>query len=208
MSESLVSAFRTWCRTARGRRRLRQAARSQDPLRIVVGSGGIGPAGWVATDVEYLDLLRPNEWAAYFAPASIAAILAEHVWEHLSLEDGLIAAQTCQAFLRLGGYLRLAVPDGYHPDPAYIEQVKVGGTGAGAHDHKVLYTIDSLTGLLRQAGFAVEPLEYFDAARQFHAVPWNPADGLVRRSARFDARNKDGTLRYTSLIVDARKRAE
>ena len=174
----------------------------------MVGSGGIGPAGWIATDVEYLDLLRPDEWAAYFAPASIAAILAEHVWEHLSLEDGLIAAQTCQAYLRPGGYLRLAVPDGFHPNPEYIGQVKVGGSGAGADDHKVLYTVDTMSALLARAGFVVEPLEYFDAAGRFHAVPWNPDDGLIRRSARFDRRNQGGELRYTSLIVDARKRAE
>lgn len=39
------------------------------------------------------------------------AFLAEHVWEHLSLEDAHRATRNCYRFLRPGGRLRLAVPD-------------------------------------------------------------------------------------------------
>ena len=38
-----------------------------------------------------------------------------------------------------GGNFRIAVPDGFHTDPSYIENVKPGGTGEGSEDHKNLF---------------------------------------------------------------------
>jgi len=192
---------------AAGRRRFQRQLRAGAPLRIVVGTSGMSLPGWISSDIGYLNLVRPEQWAGYFSPASLEAILAEHVWEHLSLEEGRIAARTCYHFLQPGGYLRVAVPDGFHPDPAYRGWVEVGGVGFGADDHKMLYDHQSLGGLFTQAGFAVTLLEYFDAQGEFHAAAWDPADGMIRRSRRFDPRNRGGELRYTSLILDARKPA-
>lgn len=189
-------------------RRLRRELRTAGPIRLIVGNGGLPVApGWIATDIDYLDLLRPADWARFLAQNSVTAILAEHVWEHLAPVDGLTAARVCHDYLRPGGYLRIAVPDGFHPDPAYLDSVRIGGTGAGADDHKALYTHESLSQLLIASGFEIEPLEYFDRAGNFHAVDWDPADGMVHRSRRFDERNRDGQLHYTSLILDARKKA-
>lgn len=175
----------------------------QSDLRIIVGASGSRQAGWISTDINSLNMLREADWRTIFAEGSISALLAEHVWEHLESGDGLAAARRCCRYLRPGGHLRIAVPDGLHPDPAYIEHVRPGGTGPGADDHRVLYTYRTLEALLAQAGLIVRPLEYFDEAGTFHAVDWNPADGLVRRSRRFDQRNTGGQLSYTSLIVDA-----
>ena len=97
------------------------------------------------------------------------------------------------------------MPDGLHPDRSYLDWVRPNGTGPSAPAHKVLYDYGSLSNSLCQAGFAVTPLEYFDESGIFHRHDWDPHDGLIRRSARFDARNSGGTLKYTSLIVDARK---
>jgi predicted SAM-dependent methyltransferase len=172
------------------------------PLRIVVGASGFAQPGWVATDITALDLLREGDWRPIFAEGSIDAILAEHVWEHLSADDGLAAARRCRRYLRPGGRLRIAVPDGLHPDPAYVAAVRPGGSGPGADDHKVLYTYQSLQSMLAGAGLQASALEHFDEAGQFRAAPWDPADGLVRRSRRFDPRNAGGRLAYTSLIMD------
>ncbi len=104
---------------------------SHDPLRIVIGAGGIYQAGWIPTEQENLNLLIPQDWEACFNKNSISAILAEHVWEHLTYNEGISAAKVCRNFLTTGGYIRIAVPDGYNPDPAYINHVKPGGTGPG-----------------------------------------------------------------------------
>jgi len=198
---------RTWFRAEVDALRLKRAVSATPSPQIVVGSSGIFTEGWIPTEAEYLNLLKPTDWKRFFAPNSIAGILAEHVWEHLTSADGVTAAKICHQYLRPGGHLRLAVPDGFNPDPDYREQVRPGGSGAGAEDHKVLYTYETLGRLLADAGFDVDLLEYFDADGKFHFTDWNPAAGMVYRSRRFDERNRDGQLAYTSLIVDARKPA-
>jgi predicted SAM-dependent methyltransferase len=175
------------------------------PLKLVIGSCGIFDPGWIGTDAHYLNLLRPYHWRRYFQKNSIDALLAEHVWEHLTLEEGLIAAQICYEYLKPGGYVRIAVPDGYHPDPAYIRHVQVNGTGPGSDDHKVLYNHETLTTLFQQAGFSVALLEHFDNQGVFQSAQWDPARGKIHRSQRFDERNVGGQLTYTSVVLDAIK---
>ena len=172
---------------------------------IVIGSAGISFPGWFSTSKETLDVCDRGSFARYWNPNSRSAFLAEHVWEHLTLEAAAKASRNCFEFLKPGGRLRIAVPDGLHPDPGYVEQVRPGGTGDGAADHKVLYTFKTLKGLLEEAGFEVELLEYWDESRTFHFQEWLSEDGHIRRSMRFDPRNRGGSRSYTSLIADARK---
>jgi predicted SAM-dependent methyltransferase len=175
------------------------------PLRLVIGASGFYDRGWIDTDVGYLNLLNSKHWATHFHRNSIDAILAEHVWEHLTFDEGLEAAKRCFEYLRPGGYLRVAVPDGFHPNQDYIEYVKPGGSGSGAGGHKVLYNHRTFTEVFEKAGFRVVRLEYFDSEGEFHYADWNPQEGKIHRSRRFDERNKDGRLNYTSLILDACK---
>lgn len=176
------------------------------PCRVILGAGGISnPEGWIPTEKDALNLLIPDNWQACFRPASIDALLAEHVWEHLTEEEGLQAARLCRKYLQPGGYLRIAVPDGCRPDSGYIEHARPGGTGAGASDHKVLYTYKSLGTLLQKAGFDAELLEYHDELGNFRHKDWDARRGRIVRSMRFDPRNTDGVLRYTSIIMDAWK---
>jgi predicted SAM-dependent methyltransferase len=181
------------------------ALAQQPSRRIVIGASGTAPEGWVSTDYEVIDLLQEDTWQRYFALDSLDAILAEHVWEHLSANDAALAARTCYRFLKAGGYLRAAVPDGFHPDPSYIEQVRPGGSGPGAGDHRVLYNYASFRDLFAAAGFEVRLYEYYDSNGCFRFNTWDPADGLIRRSKRFDERNSPQRLTYTSIIVDAVK---
>src|SRR3984957_4728120 len=190
----------------RDARRLKAIVVRTAPVRIVIGASGIHDAGWIPTEIGVLDILNSRQWSRGFAENSIDAILAEHVWEHLTPEQGLLAARHCFHFLKPGGYLRVAVPDGFHPDPAYIEWVRVGGNGPGADGHKVLYNCDSFRRLFESVGFDVELLEYFDSTGTFHHVDWDPPAGTIHRSRRFDERNCDGRLNYTSIILDARKK--
>jgi predicted SAM-dependent methyltransferase len=184
--------------------RLLRAVRKPN-VKIVVGASDIFDTGWVPTDMDFLNLLVDSDWQAFFKRDTVAAILAEHVWEHLSPEQGELAATNCFKYLKPDGHLRIAVPDGFHPMREYIEHVKIGGIGPGAHDHKILYNYKVMTALLQRVGFTVKLLEYYDEDGQFHESAWKSEDGHIHRSKNHDKRNATGVLNYTSLIVDAVK---
>ena len=106
------------------------------------------------------------------------------------------------AFLRADGFIRLAVPDAFHPSPAYREHVRPGGSGPGADDHKVLYHYRLITDILKEEGYDYRLLEYFDENGDFHEIEWAVEDGPILRSANYDERNKENPLYYSSLAID------
>lgn len=176
-------------------------------LRIVLGARKTAYAGWISTDKDTLNVTCREDWASTVAGRSISRLLAEHVWEHLTIEEMRSANRLAFEFLAAGGLLRIAVPDGFHPDPKYIESVRPGGSGPSAGEHHVLLNHETLSGELASAGFEVELVEYWDSRGVFHHKPWHSQDGHVKRSALHDRRNQKGRLAYTSLIIDAWKRA-
>ena len=186
------------------RTQVKQAQQSGRALKVIVGAGAPRYEGWIATDLPAFNILKRKHWARLFLPNSIKAMLAEHVIEHLTAEQFQDFLRIARIYLAPGGRIRLAVPDGCHPDPDYIGRVRPGGTGGGADDHKVLYTCDLINDLLAAQGYDCQLLEYYDAAGEFHHEAWHEEDGFVRRSAFHDSRNADGRLVYTSLIVDCR----
>lgn len=184
------------------KRAVQRSMTHEMPCKIVIGASGIFQQGWIPTEIESLNIVNPDDWKRYFQDGQIDAMLAEHVWEHVTEEQGVFAATLCFRYLKPGGYVRVAVPDGLHPDPSYIEHVRVGGLDKG---HKTLYTYTTLSKVFESAGFRVDLLEYFDEQGQFHYKEWHPAEGMIYRSKRFDHRNKAGLLNYTSIILDAWK---
>lgn len=168
------------------------------PLRLLVGASSTAYPGWVATEEDELDLTDARAWTL-FRPGTIDAILAEHVWEHMTADESLRAAELRFRYLRPGGYLRLAVPDGNHPDPNFIEMVRPGATVKDHDVHEVLYTERTLREMLQRAGFEVRALEHYDDEHEFHYSDWSPDDGMIRRSKRFEERGP------VSVIVDAVK---
>ena len=181
---------------------LRGRMKRAHPLNVFIGGGNTAVEGWFSTDIDVLDITSPRDWISLFKPGSIDRILAEHVLEHLSESECRIALKQCYCYLKKGGLLRIGVPDGYRKDAVYVAEVSPPRDG-----HRVLFTIDKLVPFLESIGFRVTPLEYFDARGKFHAHPWDKAEGLIKRSFRFDnqARFKRGNMFYTSLIVDAIK---
>ena len=194
--DSLRRSIRRWALQRKVHRR---------PLKIVLGSSALHVHDWLLTEMDQLNVVIERDWERYFRRDTVDTILAEHVWEHLTTEQAKEAVRNCYAFLRPGGRLRIAVPDGLHPDPEYIDAVKPMGSAQGSDTHMVLYTYSSLERLLESVGFTTHVLECFDAEGNFVAADWDPQDGMIRRSARFDSRNRDGQLRYTSVIIDAFK---
>ncbi len=178
-------------------------------MKVIVGAGGRKIDGWVSTEQSQLDLLCREDFERVLNGAiGFENILAEHLFEHIDLEDQQNAFNNCYEYLSIGGKLRVAVPDGNHSDPAYIDYVRPGGIGAGASDHKILFTYSKLASYMLCAGFVVTPLEWWDSEKQFHCKPWNEIDGYIERCLANDPRNKDGKPHYTSLIVDGIKKAD
>jgi predicted SAM-dependent methyltransferase len=214
-----------------GQYRLKKILANSPRKRIVIGAWNRYDPGWIPTQRDFLNLLEPQHWERFFQPSSVEAMLAEHVWEHITEEEGRVAARTCFKYLSQGGYLRVAVPDGLLPDPAYVELVKAGAQpdegegapvsagdeGGNAVNHKALYTYRTLSKVFESAGFRVVLYEYFDEAGTFHCHHWDRKAGTIWRSKRFDPRDRDGKLlsvypgsmdeylSYSSIVLDAVK---
>ncbi len=178
-------------------------------IKIVIGAGEyMNNPGWIHTQEEELHLLNEEMWKNRFGKNSITAILAEHVWEHLSYEEGLKAAKMCLNYLKPSGYIRCAVPDGYFPDKSYQNIVQVGGPGPKDHaaaSHKIVHDYKTLTNMFEIAGYRVQLLEYCDEEGIFHQNDWDGKDGVIFRSKKFDPRNQGEKLIFPSLIIDALK---
>lgn len=179
--------------------------RNSSEHNLVVGCSGVYQEGWLPSEWYFLNLLVEEDWHSYFKENSINAVLAEHVWEHLTYKEGKKAAEVCYKFLRKSGNLRIAVPDGFHFSKEYIDYVKIGGSGRGAGDHKVLYDYKLLGDLLTEVGFSVNALEYYDENQNFHEKKWDDVNGIIHRSKKFGYISRDGIVGYTSLIIDAKK---
>ncbi|MDF2608433.1 MAG: protein distantly related to SAM-dependent methyltransferase [Bacillales bacterium] len=174
-------------------------------IKIVVGSGEYNNnPGWLHTNEEELNLLDEKTWQDKFEEQSLSAIIAEHVWEHLTFDEGIIAAKICYKFLAKNGYVRCAVPDGYFPDDVYQNLVKVDGPGPAA-THKIVHNYKTLTKMFESAGFKVNLLEYCNENGYFCINEWDGNDGIIFRSKKYDPRNQGEKLIFPSLIVDAVK---
>lgn len=174
--------------------------------KINVGSGDVDfSEEWFSCDISTLDITNRSNWINILGSVKLKNIFAEHVWEHLTEEDTDLANRNCYEFLKKNGRIRIAVPDGYHPNKDYIDYVKPNGNGIGSDDHKILYNYNSLSQKLKDTGFKTELLEYWDETGKFHFQDWSNDGGKVNRSRQFDSRNINGKLNYTSLIIDAIK---
>lgn len=177
-------------------------------MKVIIGAGTTDYPGWIATNLEDLDVLSSDSMHAYFSNEKAQAFLAEHVWEHFTEAEGICAAKLCYEYLQPGGYIRIAVPDGNLQDATFLKLVGVGGPGPQDHPaytHKILYTYKQLIAVFERAGFSVNLLEYCDENGDFHFSYWNPDDGMIGRSLRFDSRNSHEKIGMASIIIDAYK---
>lgn len=177
-------------------------------MKVIIGAGNTSFHGWISTQENELNLLSRADFENMFAENKVDAFLAEHVWEHMTFEEGCMAAKNCYDFLNDGGYLRVAVPDKNFRNEWYQNMVKVGGNGDPSHPaftHKALYDYRMLIDVFESVGFEVELLEWCDEDGNFHYKYWSEADGKIGRSLRFDTRNSEGKLGMVSIIIDAKK---
>lgn len=193
-------------------------------IRVIIGSGSQKLEGWLATDIDKLNIVEDVSWRRLFNPESINRLLAEHVFEHLSLRELHDALKHAFKYLKPGGTLRLAVPDAFHPSRYYYNLVKPGGWET-PYEHMLFLDYEMLSRIGSEVGFEVRLLEYFDEYGIFHDVSYRSEDGVVQRCARNNSGLDTGDnavmaqfyasipehlrhqfverqISYTSLIVD------
>ena len=151
---------------------------------------------WLLLSANDLNILDHRQWNYYFEKSSLQTIVAEHVFEHLTFSDALIALHLCWKYLKTGGKFRLAVPDAY----SFHQNKEMTRASDIDWGHRVKYNYQSLTHVLLQARFENSVLLEWHTRRGFlYNRRWNPLEGFIQRSKHFDKRGA------VSLIVDAIK---
>lgn len=190
------------------RQAIRIPVASGTPMKIIIGAAMTHQDGWYSTNEQWLDIAREAHWQRVFqGKALLTYVLAEHVFEHLTPDQARKALLLVARHMRTGGHIRIAVPDGYSPDPTYLLHVGIAGIGADAEDHKQLLNCDSLMQYLHEAGFAPELKEGYRRSGELVQQLLDAEAGLVIRS-RSNAQTMAGRAGWdfvdanTSLVVD------
>lgn len=184
------------------KKRIKICRKHNKPINLIIGAGNTEQINWIPTEKMNLDILKNDDFNKFFFENEITKVLSEHVFEHLTLNEGIIAIKNIKKYLLIGGRIRIAVPDGFFPKQEYIDYVKPGGFGSGAEDHKELYNFKTIIKLF-DSDFKIDFLEYFDEDGNFQYKKWDIDDGKILRSRYFDSRNSNNQINYSSLILDA-----
>ena len=181
------------------------------PIRIILGAAETSQEGWYATNEQWLDITRADHWKNVFHGKKILTnMVAEHVFEHLTYEECQRTLRNISNHMEKEGRIRIAVPDGYNPDPEYLRHVGICGIGDDAADHKQLLNVDILSGLLSEAGFAPTHIEGYTKSGELIQKPHTREDGFIWRS-RINHTAQDNKKPWafpdaqTSLIIDGIK---
>ena len=198
------------------------------PVKIIVGASGTRGKGWIATEKFFFDITNPKSVQSFLGDVKIDALFAEHVIEHLEIEEFAKFLKIFSQFLKSNGNIRLAVPDEMHPSEWYRKQMGISGLEPGADDHRAFWNYKSMMEIANSLGFKCQSLEYFDEEGAFHYIPYDEDYGgrVTRSSKHYDGRLADDTklqedlyegmservaqelkgrgITYTSLVVDLR----
>jgi predicted SAM-dependent methyltransferase len=148
-----------------------------------------------------------NLWAWFpttlpLPDATVDRVLSEHMLEHIrSRFAGGIFSEIVR-LLRPGGTCRIAVPDGNCPGYREYESRQ---TGQNALRHPALWNVGGLMEVMYGVGFdTVVPQQWFDAQGGYHHHPLDLSLGFIKRTLEQQYRTNT-SVRYTTLVVDARK---
>jgi predicted SAM-dependent methyltransferase len=143
------------------------------PLLLHLGSAGNRLDRWVNIDMlrpgRSLDLYWDLRRGIPFGSGSVDAIFAEHLFEHLTLDDGIRLLSECRRVLAPSGVVRIGVPDldryvaSYLGDDDLIDIVRPGrptramalGEPFFLHGHRTMYDFETLQYALEKSGFDV-----------------------------------------------------
>jgi predicted SAM-dependent methyltransferase len=143
---------------------------------VHLGCGPVHLEGWVNVDIDRT--MKPDvrvDLRSGFPapPSSVTFIFSEHVFEHLTLEDGCRLLADCHSALTPGGVFRIAMPDlryivdrylgdwrdqAWLQDPAYNaidSPTRMLNFALRSWQHQYVYDLAELTLRLNEAGFTI-----------------------------------------------------
>ena len=121
-----------------------------------------------------------------FKEATIDVVFCEHMMEHFDMNEATRISKDINRILKLKGLFRIVVPD------AILRKNEPPENGS-EHNHKTAWTYHSLEWMLKNAGFEVKLVKY-----------WNENGDLIEQTQRMSP--IFGKIRRpNSLIVDGVK---
>lgn len=161
---------------------------SDGGLKVHLGAGPINIQGWVSIDARHAPHIHlESEGFALdeFADGAISEIYMCHVLEHFSFEEIKAILRNLHKKLKVGGLLRLSVPDFdslvtvYHSNGNNLELIKLalmGGQDYAHNFHKSVFNRATLSRLLIEHGFI--QAETWETYAEFgvHIGDWSEAN--------------------------------
>ena len=183
---------------------------SKGSINIILGAALTNQKGWFSTNEDWLDISNEEHWNKLFkSKKRVKRVLAEHVFEHLTIDEMRNSLRLIFANMVNGGSLRIAVPDGNNPNPEYRKYCGVDGIGADASDHKQFLTYELLSKEVEKIGFNHTLIEGYLKNKELVSKSFDDTFGRVIRSRRNSINlSKKGWDFYdsnTSLIIDCFK---
>lgn len=183
--------------------RINNKFQREEKIKINIGSGkDYGEENrWILTNLPHFDITKERDWKYFFSKHKIDNLLAEHVLEHLSEEDVKKVLKLSFQYLKPGGIFRIAVPDGYNPNPLYIDNVSPAGKIGSFHGHKTLWNYQSLGKLINSIGLSTNILEYYKEDKNFIVNDFTFDNGPIERCSKNNSADRE-----LSLMIDCIKK--
>ena len=161
---------------------------SNKHVNLILGAALTKQKSWFSTNQEWFDIAQKSHWDRLFnankSPSKnrVKRVLAEHVFEHLTLDEMRNAINLIYNNMIYEGSLRIAVPDGNNPNQEYRNHCGINGIGADASDHKQFITFELLRDEVEKIGFKCQLIEGYLKNKKLISTPFNRELGDVIRS--------------------------
>jgi predicted SAM-dependent methyltransferase len=140
-----------------------------------------------------------------FDEKSISNILIEGRFEFMKQEEMVSILRMLYRYLSYGSTIRIAMTDGFHTNPEYIEKVRPRMVSKNNMGYKQLLNYNTLFNILDSCGFKVRFYEFFDDTKYFNKYSMDSERGYVQNSYFNNHENTDYFISNTHIKYFSKK---